>query len=428
MLSSGQPVELEETLELDQEWKTFHSVKFPLLSAGGEIQALAAISTDLTSSKRLEKQFWQAQKMDAIGRLAGGVAHDFNNQLTIILGNCDLVLYSLEDGNPDRELLMEVYRAGERTARLTRQLLAFSRLSVTTPIPLDLNNLVKDTARMLDGQLKDSVEYRLELGDGAQVLADANQLEQLLMNLVTNACDAMPGGGLLTLKTSTRLLEAPFAGLSPGSFAVLTVADTGVGIRPEIRDRIFDPFFTTKELGQGTGLGLAVAHGIVEQLGGAIQVEAGDAAGTAFHCWFPTVEVSAPAPKRETSLTGSETILVIEDEAGVRKVARLALESKGYLVLEASSGAEAVRLVKDYRGPLHCILSDVVMPGMSGPQAVEAIRGQRPDLPVVFMSGYLDESVTSREELAAGRGFVQKPFSPLSLAKTIRHVLDQTEG
>lgn len=175
-------------------------------------------------------------------------------------------------------------------------------------------------------------------------------------------------------------------------------------------------------------MGLAVAHGIVEQLGGAIQLEAGDGAGTSFHCWFPLAEISAFEPKRERPLTGSETILVIEDEAGVRKVARMALESKGYLVLEASSGAEAVRLVHDYPGPLHCILSDVVMPGMSGPQAVESIRGLRPDLPVVFMSGYLDGSVTSREELAAGRGFVQKPFSPLSLAKTIRHVLDQAEG
>lgn len=195
VLASGQPVEMDETLELDQEWKTFHSVKFPLLSATGEIQALAAISTDMTSSKRLEKQFWQAQKMDAVGRLAGGVAHDFNNQLTIILGNCDLVLYSMADGHPDRELLMEVYRAGERTARLTRQLLAFSRLSVTTPTPLDLTILVKDTTRILDGQMKDSIGYRLELEDGIRVLADAGQLEQLLLNLIANSCDAMPRGG-----------------------------------------------------------------------------------------------------------------------------------------------------------------------------------------------------------------------------------------
>lgn len=429
VLASGQPVELEETLELDQEWKTFYSVKFPLLSSTGEIQALASISTDITSSKRLEKQFWQAQKMEAIGRLAGGVAHDFNNQLTIILGNCDLVLYSLPEGNPDRELLMEVYRAGERTARLTRQLLAFSRLSVTTTTALDLNAVVRDTVRVLENMVQDSVSCVQQLEEGVgSIQADPNQLEQMVMNLVSNACDAMPKGGTLTLSTSRRQLEAPFAGLSPGPFAVLTVRDTGVGISPEIRDRIFDPFFTTKELGQGTGLGLAVAHGIMEQLGGAIQLESHEPSGTSFHCWFPaTQQVAAPEPRPESPLTGSETILVIEDEAGVRKVARLALESKGYSVLEASSGAEAVRLVSDYQGPLHCILSDVVMPGMSGPQAIESIRMQRPDVPVVFMSGYLDESVTSREELAAGRGFVQKPFSPLSLAKTIRQVLDQSE-
>lgn len=426
VLASGQAVELEETLDLDQQQKTFYSVKFPLLSADGEMAALAAISTDITSSKRLEKQFWQAQKMEAIGRLAGGVAHDFNNQLTIILGNCDLVLYSLEDNNPDRELLMEVYRAGERTARLTRQLLAFSRLSVTTPAALDLNALVTETARILKGVVKDSVICRVQLDAGVgHIQADPHQFEQLIMNLISNACDAMPQGGELTLSTSRRRLEAPFAGLPPGQFAVLTVADTGFGVSAEIRDRIFDPFFTTKDLGQGTGLGLAVAHGIVEQLGGAIQLESQDGSGTSFHCWFPAVQTSSPRPRRESPLTGTETILVIEDEAGVRKVARLALESKGYSVLEASSGAEAVKLVSDYQGPLHCILSDVVMPGMSGPQAVEEIRGQRPHLPVVFMSGYLDGSVTSREELAAGGGFVQKPFSPLSLAKTIRQVLDQ---
>lgn len=428
VLASGQAVEIEETLELDQEWKTFYSVKFPLISADGQIGALASISTDITSSKRLEKQFWQAQKMEAIGRLAGGVAHDFNNQLTIILGNCDLVLYSLEENNPDRELLMEVYRAGERTARLTRQLLAFSRLAVTAPAALELNALVSETARMLEGLVKESVACRLHLEDGVgQIQADPNQLEQLLMNLISNACDAMPQGGQLTLATSRRRLETPFAGLPPGTFAVLTVADTGVGVNPAIRDRIFDPFFTTKELGQGTGLGLAVAHGIVEQLGGAIQLESHDGAGTSFHCWFPAIQAtSRPRTAADSPLTGSETILVIEDEAGVRKVARLALESKGYSVLEASSGAEAVRLISNYQGPLHCILSDVVMPGMSGPQAVETIRAQRPNLPVVFMSGYLDESVTSREELSAGSGFVQKPFSPLSLAKTIRQVLDQT--
>ncbi|MBX3172167.1 MAG: PAS domain-containing protein [Candidatus Eremiobacteraeota bacterium] len=426
VMASGQAAELEETLELDQEPKTFYSVKFPLLSASGEVQALAAISTDITSSKRLEKQFWQAQKMEAIGRLAGGVAHDFNNQLTIILGNCDLVLDSLQADNPDRELLMEVYRAGEHTARLTRQLLAFSRLAVTTPTSVDLNSLVAETARMLEGLVKNSVTCQLKLQEGVgQIQADPLQLEQLIMNLASNACDAMPQGGRLTLSTSRRRLEAPFAGLPPGIFAVLTVADTGVGVGAEIRDRIFDPFFTTKELGQGTGLGLAVAHGIVEQLGGAIQLESQDGAGTAFHCWFPVLQASGRA-EADSTLTGSETILVIEDEAGVRKVARLALESKGYSVLEASSGAEAVRLLSHYQGPIHCILSDVVMPGMSGPQAVEAIRSQRPELPVVFMSGYLDESVTSREELAAGRGFVQKPFSPLSLAKTIRQVLDQT--
>ena len=426
VVSTGQPVETEETLELDQEWKTFYSVKFPLISADGEIVALASISTDITSSKRLEKQFWQAQKMEAIGRLAGGVAHDFNNQLTIILGNCDLVLYSLEENNPDRELLMEVYRAGERTARLTRQLLAFSRLAVTSPTALDLNVLVSETAKMLEGMISDSVACRLQLGEGVgQIHADPNQIEQLLMNLISNACDAMPQGGQLTLTTSRRHLETPFAGLSPGVFAVLTVSDSGVGVNPAIRDRIFDPFFTTKEMGQGTGLGLAVAHGIVEQLGGAIQLECSEGEGSSFHCWLPALQTSfQPRTGADSPLTGSETILVIEDEAGVRKVARLALESKGYSVLEASSGAEAINLLKDYRGPLHCILSDVIMPGMSGPQAVETIRAQRPSLPVVFMSGYLDETVTSRQELAAGRGFVQKPFSPLSLAKTIRQVLD----
>jgi len=255
LLAGGEPLEVQETIQLDNEWKTFYSVKFALLSPEGEIQALASISTDITSSKRLEQQFWQAQKMEAIGRLAGGVAHDFNNQLTIILGNCDLVLESLEAQNPDRELLQEVYRAGERTARLTRQLLAFSRMAVTAPTQVDLNTLVTDTALILEGLVRDSVRCELQLGpEVGPIQGDANQLEQLLMNLVSNASDAMPQGGTITLTTSLRTLETPFAGLSPGRFAVLSVSDTGAGVGAEIRDRIFDPFFTTKELGQGTGL------------------------------------------------------------------------------------------------------------------------------------------------------------------------------
>ena len=427
LLASGQPLEVQENLQIDKEWKTFYSIKFPLLSPDGEIQALAAISTDITSSKRLEQQFWQAQKMEAIGRLAGGVAHDFNNQLTIILGNCDLVLGSLEESSPDRELLQEVYRAGERTARLTRQLMAFSRLAVTAPSAVDLNRVVAETAHMLEGLIKDNIRFQLDLSEGAdQIQADPSQLEQLLMNLISNACDAMPEGGRLTVSTSRRHLETPFGGLSRGPFVVLSVADTGSGVRAEIRDRIFEPFFTTKELGQGNGLGLAVAHGIVEQLGGAIQLEIQEGTGTSFHCWFPLVEKAPAALKTRTEspLVGSETILLIEDEPGVRKVARLVLESKGYSVLEASSGAEALKLLANYSGPLHCILSDVVMPGMSGPQTVEAIRVSRPHLPAIFMSGYMDESVTSPAELASGGGFVQKPFSPLSLAKTVRQVLD----
>jgi two-component system cell cycle sensor histidine kinase/response regulator CckA len=427
LLASGQPLEVQENLLIDNEWKTFYSIKFPLLSPGGEIQALAAISTDITSSKKLEQQFWQAQKMEAIGRLAGGVAHDFNNQLTIILGNCDLVLSSLDESNPDRDLLQEVYRAGERTASLTRQLMAFSRLAVTAPSAVDLNQMVGETAHMLEGLMKENIHCRLDLSEGlGSIQADPSQLEQLLMNLIRNACDAMPQGGQLTLSTARRRLETPFAGLSPGSFAVLSVADTGTGVRAEIRDLIFEPFFTTKELGQGSGLGLAVAHGIVEQLGGAIQLEAQEGTGTSFHCWFPLVEKAPVSPQApaESLLAGSETILLIEDEPGVRKVARMALESKGYRVLEASSGAEALKLLADYQGPLHCIVSDVVMPGMSGPQAVEAIRTSRPHLPAIFMSGYMDESVATAAELAAGGGFVQKPFSPLSLAKIVRQVLD----
>ncbi|MBS2033363.1 PAS domain-containing protein [bacterium] len=427
VLETGQPLEVQENLQIDNEWKTFYSIKFPLLSANGEIQALAAISTDITSSKRLEQQFWQAQKMEAIGRLAGGVAHDFNNQLTIILGNCDLVLGSMDESHPDRELLQEVYRAGEHTARLTRQLMAFSRLAVTAPTALDLNELLTQTVERLETRLKKQIHCNLVLGEQLGLIeADPVQLDQLLVNLINNACDAMPEGGRLTLSTSRRNLESPFAGLSPGPFAVLSVSDTGDGIQPEIRDRIFEPFFTTKELGQGTGLGLAVAQGILEQLGGTIQLEAQETGGATFHCWFPVVE-KAQLPNRattETGLLGSETILVIEDEAGVRRVARLALESRGYNVLEAASGPEALKLLSQYQGPLDCILSDVAMPGMSGPQVVETILLTRPELRVIFMSGYMDGSLTSKDQLDSGQGFVQKPFSPLSLARTVRQVLD----
>jgi signal transduction histidine kinase len=385
-----------------------------------------------TQQRRLEEQLIQSQKMEGIGRLAGGVAHDFNNLLTAILGYAELMEPQLEDEGLRSEL-REIRLAGERAAALTRQLLAFSRRQVMQPRTLDLNTVVSDVKKMLARLIGEDVALvtRLDPALGS-VEADPGQLEQVLMNLSVNARDAMPEGGTLTFETANAVLDADFAavhpGALPGAYVVLTVTDSGTGMTDEVRGHAFEPFFTTKDKGKGTGLGLATAYGIVKQSGGYIMVESEAGRGTTFRIYLPRVEGTAVGPKRTTSSSlapsGTETILLVEDEAGVRRLSLTVLETQGYVVLEAPSGDVALQVARSETGPIHLVVTDVVMPGMNGRELWDRLKVLRPDSRVLFMSGYTDDAIARHGVLEPGIAFLQKPFTPFSLAQKVREVLD----
>jgi signal transduction histidine kinase len=385
-----------------------------------------------TQQRRLEEQLIQSQKMVGIGRLAGGVAHDFNNLLTAILGYAELMEPQLEDEGLRSEL-REIRLAGERAAALTRQLLAFSRRQVMQPRTLDLNTVVSDVKKMLARLIGEDVALvtRLDPALGS-VEADPGQLEQVLMNLSVNARDAMPEGGTLTFETANAVLDADFAavhpGALPGAYVVLTVTDSGTGMTDEVRGHAFEPFFTTKDKGKGTGLGLATAYGIVKQSGGYIMVESEAGRGTTFRIYLPRVEGTAAVSERTTISSllpvGTETILLVEDEAGVRRLSLTVLETQGYVVLEAPSGDVALQVARSETGPIHLVVTDVVMPGMNGRELWDRLKVLRPDSRVLFMSGYTDDAIARHGVLEPGIAFLQKPFTPFSLAQKVREVLD----
>jgi two-component system, cell cycle sensor histidine kinase and response regulator CckA len=381
---------------------------------------------------RLEEQFRQAQKMDAVGRLAGGVAHDFNNLLTVITGYTELLLAGGDLQAPQRSALDQIQRAAERGGALTHQLLAFSRGQPFTLRTIQLNSLVMDMEKMLSRLIGEDVEMiTAAVADPCTVVTDSGQLEQVIMNVVVNARDAMPGGGKLVIETANAQVDRTYAGpnvdLKPGSYVVLAISDTGMGMDPETITHLFEPFFTTKAPGKGTGLGLATAYGIVKQSGGAISVYSEPVRGTTVKIYLQSAAAKiAPEPVQQTppaGLRGSETILVLEDEARVRKLICEVLAGRGYNVLEAVRGEEAIRIAVEHPGGIHLLLADVVMPEMSGPQALEQIRGKQPAMKVLFMSGYTDEAMMHHGVLASGAPFLQKPFMPDALAKKIREVL-----
>ncbi|MBL8817859.1 MAG: PAS domain S-box protein [Planctomyces sp.] len=380
---------------------------------------------DITERKRLQTQFTQAQKMEAVGRLAGGVAHDFNNLLTIISGYCDLLMLSdLPAGDKRRESIATIRDAGERAARLTQQLLAFSRKAVIEPKLLDLNQLVSDATRLLRRLIgEDIIMAVVTAPKPIHVNADPGQLEQVIMNLVVNARDAMPTGGRLLIEAST--VSQPD---NPSSrFARLSVSDTGHGMSDEIKSKIFEPFFTTKGIGKGTGLGLAVVHGVVNQSGGQIMIESTVGVGTTFQILLPLVTNATSAEavdKVRLAIRGSETVLLVEDDEAVRKITRISLQSQGYNVLEADGGAAALKYAENYPDEIHLLVSDVVMPEMGGRQLLDAVRRFRPGLRVLFISGYTDDAVLLHGVVEASDAFIQKPFTPLSLARKVREVID----
>jgi two-component system cell cycle sensor histidine kinase/response regulator CckA len=389
---------------------------------------------DITERKQLEEQFHQAQKMEAVGRLAGGVAHDFNNLLTAILGSAHLVLDSLKPGAPEREEVEEIRKAAVRAADLTRQLLAFSRQQVIAPTVLNANEVVANMDKLLRRLLGEDVELRAMLAsDLATVKADPNQLEQVLLNLAVNARDAMPNGGRLTIETQNVELDAEYVrghlSAQPGSYVMIAVSDTGVGMDAATQARIFEPFFTTKEKGKGTGLGLATVYGIVKQSGGWIWVYSEPGHGTTFKVYLPRVTPegaapAAPIPEPPVSLRGSETVLVVEDDDLIRKLVQKVLRANGYTVLAAASGGDAERVAAQHDGTIHLLMTDVVLPGLNGREVAERLTAARAGMRVLYLSGYTDDAIVHHGVLEAGVAFLQKPFTPAVLGRKVREVLD----
>ncbi|MCF8083795.1 MAG: response regulator [Deltaproteobacteria bacterium] len=383
--------------------------------------------------KSLEDQLRQSQRLESVGRLAGGVAHDFNNLLTTITGNAQIGLMDLNRDEPLYEILKEIKDAGERAARLTRQLLAFSRKQILQPEILNLNQVVEEMDKMLVRLIGEPVELKTLLApDLGLVKADPGQLEQVVMNLAVNARDAMPQGGKLTIETANVELDPVYAKkhgdvVTPGSHVMLAVSDTGTGMSPETQAQVFEPFFTTKEMGVGTGLGLSMVYGIVKQSNGYIWVYSEPDKGTTFKIYLPRVETGTVDRQAEKpdfeDLQGSETILVVEDEASVRNIARKVLSRYGYTVLMAGNAEEALEVFGKHKRAVHLLLTDVVMPGRSGKKLAEKLQKQKPGLRVLFMSGYTDNSVVRNGALEEGIPFIQKPFAPDSLARKVKTLL-----
>jgi PAS domain S-box-containing protein len=401
--------------------------------ASGAVRQLRGVMVDITERKQLEEQFQQAQKMEAVGRLAGGVAHDFNNLLTIITGYAQLLSGRLEAAEPLSQYVDEIQKAAGRAAGLTRRLLAFSRKQAIAPQVLDLNAAVANTEKMLQRLIGEDIELEtvLQLGLG-KVKADPAQIEQVLMNLAVNSRDAMPQGGKLMIETANVELDGAYAGrhiaVNPGPYVMLVVSDTGSGMDAETRARIFEPFFTTKEIGKGTGLGLATVYGIVKQSGGNIWVYSEPGRGSTFKIYLPRVEevavVTTLVAAHTASPQGSETILLVEDEDGVRSFVRRVLQEKGYTVLEASKPGEALAICQQYKESIHLLLTDVVMPQMSGRELANKVSSLRPETKTLYMSGYTDEAIFRHGVLDPGVPFLQKPFATEVMVRKVRQVLD----
>jgi PAS domain S-box-containing protein len=403
-------------------------------NAQREVEFYETFVRDVTEQRLLQQQLVQAQKMEAVGRLAGGIAHDFNNLLTVITSYSDLLLEDLARDDPRRDDVEQVRKAAEGAAALTRQLLAFSRQQVLQPRVVSLNVVVSDLRKMLQRVIGEDVNFATVLAsDLAAVKADVGQLEQVLMNLAVNARDAMPVGGKLTIETTNVELDTDYTRMhhasAAGHFVMLAVTDTGTGMDEATQAKIFEPFFTTKGQGKGTGLGLATVYGIVKQSGGFIWVYSEVGHGTSFKIYLPRVAEAADtlragAPAAPAVPRGSETVLVVEDAPAVRAVARHVLERQGYTVLEAAGGDAALQLAAAHAGPIHLLLTDVVMPGLSGRQVAEKLAIRRPEMRVLYASGYTDDSIVRHGILEEGIAYLQKPFTPESLARKVRAVLD----
>lgn len=407
-----------------------------LITLDGE-QCILTTTHDITEHKRLEEQLLQSQKMEAVGRLAGGIAHDFNNLLTAIIGYSQIILGDLNEGDPMREQIEEIEKAGKRAAALTNQLLAFSRKQILQPRVLNLNGVIADIGNMLRRLIGEDIELRANLDPAiGYVKADPGQIEQIILNLAVNARDAMPKGGKLTIETQNVYLDESYASqhaeVQPDTYVMLAISDTGTGINKETQANIFEPFFTTKEKGKGTGLGLSTVYGIVKQSRGHIWVYSESGRGTTFKIYLPLIEKSSeitetPSPLAE-SLRGHETILVVEDEEVVRKLACQILQMNGYTVLEAADATEALLKYEQHKDTIDLMITDVVMPRLSGRELVGHLTTLRPELKVLYMSGYTDDAIVHHGVLDEGTAFLQKPFTPDALARKAREILDAPQS
>jgi nitrogen-specific signal transduction histidine kinase len=395
---------------------------------------------DITERKRaeeematLQEQLRQSQKMEAIGRLAGGIAHDFNNLLTVIKGYSQLSLPELKEGDPLKGNIEEIKRAADRAANLTRQLLAFSRRQVMEMKVIDLNTILQDLHKMLLRVIGEDIELATVLAeDLGRAKTDPSQIEQVIINLAVNARDAMPNGGKLTIETANIELDEIYArnhiAVTPGRYVMFAVSDTGVGMTPEVRERVFEPFFTTKEKGKGTGLGLSTVYGIVKQSEGNIWVYSEPGKGTTFKIYLPRADEPLEELKKveiKEIPHGSETILVVEDEEEVRKLTVAVLKKYGYTVLEAPQGLDAFLICEEHKGLIHLLVTDVVMPKMSGRELADRVATIRPEIKVLYMSGYTDNTISHHGILEEGIDYIQKPFTVEGMARKIREVLDK---
>jgi len=435
------PVEFADGAGVPRELRYINFIYQPQADAEGTVSSIICHGVDVTeqvlSRRRLEEtenQLRQSQKLESVGMLAGGIAHDFNNLLTVITGYSDLTLRRLHKADPLARNVEEIAKAAEGAASLTRQLLAFSRKQVLQPKVLDLNSVIANIERMLGRLVGEDMELRTSPGVGlGQVQADPGQIEQVIVNLVVNARDAMPKGGKITIETANIYLDEEYArrhiAVQPGWYAMLAVTDTGYGMDAETQRQIFEPFFTTKEQGKGTGLGLSTVYGIVKQSGGNIWVYSEVGVGTTFKIYLPAVDEQATEPDaaavRPESVAGTETILLAEDEEMVRNLARESLKMHGYTVLEAANAGEALSICQQHEGPIHLLLTDVVMPRMSGRELAEQLAGLRPGVRVLYMSGYPDQSIVHHGLLDGDIAFIGKPFTPDALVLKVVEVLQQ---
>ena len=426
-----------EPVTFHVEWKggSYTCHVDPLRTAEGDLQGAICMALDITDRKQLEEQLRQAQKMEAVGRLAGGIAHDFNNLLMVIQGYADLLTERLADGDPLRRNAEQIQTASQRATSLTRQLLAFSRKQMLAPKVLNVQSVVAEMEKILRRLIGEDIQLETSSApDLGLIKADRSQIEQVILNLAVNARDAMPEGGRLTIETANVELDKaaahPPAVLSPGKYVMLAVTDNGCGMDAETQAHIFEPFFTTKEKGKGTGLGLATVYGIVKQSGGYVWVYSEPGRGTSFKVYLPRIEDEPTARGRDGKTDtralprGSETVLLVEDEKGVRELAREYLELVGYTVIEAEDGHTALELAAMHVGPIQLLMTDVVMPGISGRELAGRVKAIRPDIKILFMSGYTDQSVVHHGILDTDAALLQKPFTMAALAAKLREILN----